>query len=383
VFVAETTTGKIVGDLPYLAPPEWLYGLNMVGSWGATVKLGGNGISKEDLDQLADPWRFSIGVSRGSQVLQCGPLVTEAYDDKTSVGQTKLAGSGLWGIFSRRMLVDVAFDPNRIQAETADVTLAWMPLHTIAKRLIQYGTLRPGHSLPIVLPDDDPDWALNGRHYPGYDTAYVAERLMQLTQVQDGPEVEFRPEFTDPTHTAFHWRTRIGQPRLGQLGYPHSWDYGGSLKYLSQQRDGSKQTFEHWSRGSGQERDLLVGHASIPRPALWPALESQDGDHTSATEQPTLDGWAAAAVATYKVPAVTWTAQVRAAGDDGQGELSSSPPIDQIAAGDNGTFRIRGHRRIADGDYPVRVLAVGNGDSTDMAELTLAPLQGVDTGGTE
>lgn len=376
MFVASTVTGEIVADVPFVGTPRWQYGLNLSGGLTPTVPLGA--LSKQDFDDLTTPWRWSWGLAYGSHILQCGPVVTDQYTDQEGLPTADVGCTGLWGVFARRILLNPAWTEGQNVADPlADVTYTNLTLRTIAKRMIQGDLTRAGHGLPIVLPDDDPA-GTSERTYPGYDLATIGERLTQLTQVIDGPEIEFRPEFTSSAQRAVQWRMRIGNPRVGQLGYPHAWDYGNALSHVDYDRDGSQQTMAHVERGNGMERGLLTGYQDDKTLVgvggySWPELETVGSTSSSVTEQATLQAKADGQVATYARPIVTWSATVRMDGTNGQGWQTRSPSIDQVAAGDNATFQLQGHRRIPDGSYQRRILGVSSGPNLYSAQLTLQP----------
>jgi hypothetical protein len=374
VFVAETATGRIVADVPYVGVPSWSYGLNMVGDWQVTVPIGA--IPLEELESLLDYWRFSWGISWGNHILQYGPLVTDTYRDQEGPATMRVGGVGMWGLFlTKRLLVDPGFVGRFIADETADTILTGLSQHTIAKRLVENDMTRNG-SLPITLPADIA--GTEERTFAGYDLAYVGERLAALTQGIDGPEIEMRPEYTDSTRTAVHCVMRIGNTRLGNLGLPHSWDYGrGALTHVDVDSDASRRQNRSWVRGNGMERALLTGWYEEPVPSATDLrLEVVDGGHTSETTQSTLDGWAQANVLTYRRVTRLWSAQVRMDGTNGRNELTGSPSIDLVSAGDTCTMTLAGHRRIPDGTYGRRVLAVRPGDNTDLVRLTLQAVSG-------
>jgi hypothetical protein len=298
-------------------------------------------------------------------------VVTYRYSDSDGPPTIDVGCSGIWALFSgKRVIANPAWTGTNIADATADVTLTDLSLHTIAKRLVQNDLTRNGN-LPIVLPADIA--GTSERTYPGYDLAYVGERLAQLTQVIDGPEVEFRPEYTDSTRTFVQWRMRIGNPRLGNLGLPHAFDYGRALTHVDEDGDGSQQQFETWVRGNGMERTLLTGHhADLSLVSSgWPKLENVDGGHTSATEQDTLDGWARADVDTYKRGMTQWAGRVRIDGTDGRGRRTGSPALNIVSAGDSAFFQVRDHRWIPDGVYGQRILSVSSGGDMTTALLGL------------
>lgn len=375
LFVASTVSGTVVADVPFVGNPQWGARLNEVGSLQVDVPLGGTGIDKADLDGYVASWRWTWGLAYGSCIVQAGPVVGERYDGTSQ--HTTIAATGLWGLFSgKRVLVNPAWSPGlHWEQATYDVILDGS-LHTIAKRLIETDLSRTGHQLPIVLPEDIAGTAQ--RTYYGYDLAYVGARLQELTQVDDGPEVEFRPEWTDSTHSAIQWRMRIGNPRLGQLGYPHAWDYGQALTTVGVDTDGSTQTFGHWCKGDGMERTTTGSYVEdrslvdgVGGNYGWPMLEDVDSDHSSARDFLTLRGWSTAYVATHHYGTRLLSATVRVDGTDGQGHQTGSPSLDVITSGDNARLTVRGHRRLPDGTYSQRILGLGPGPDLSTVALTL------------
>jgi hypothetical protein len=378
VFVAETATGRVVADLPFIGVPQWAYGVNQTGAWSVTVPIGGgNGaMTAAGYEAVADPWRHSVGIAWGGYILQCGPIVTDDYRDSDGAPAVDVAGVGIWGLLtSKRLIASPTWDGVSWADAAADVTVTDVALSTIAKRLVELDGDRNG-ALPIALPADVPGAAV--RTYPAYDLAYVGERLGQLTQVIDGPELEFRPRYTDATATYVEWEMRLGNPRLGDLTLAHSWDYGiGACTRIDVSRDGSRQQLRSVVRGNGMERGLLTGQAEdlAMVAAGWPLLEAVDSGHTSATEQATLDAWATANVETFRQPVTTWAAEVLIDGTNGRARRSGSPSLDTVGVGDTARFTVDGHRRIRPGTYGQRVIGVRSA-AGDIERATLT-LQGV------
>jgi len=374
VVVVETTTGKVVGDLRFSEPPGWGFGLNQAGAWEAAVSLAD--VDKTYLWSLLDFWRYSWAVASGNQVLQCGPAIAASYTDDTSA-TLRVTGAGIWALFNaKRLAVNPSWtSATSVTTPAADINLGPFSLHTIAKQLVVGDLSRPGHSLPIVTPANIT--GIDTRWYPGYELAPVGQRLQELTQVEQGPEVEFRPEWTDSTQTAIQWRMRIGNPYLGQLGYPHAFDYGRGLTQVDVELDGSALVTAHFTKGEGTDRAMLYGYAedvSLVN-AGWPALEDADSDHTSASDQNTLNGWATGHLNTYGSQVQIHAITMRMDGTDGQGKATGSPTLDLISAGDNATLNIRGHRLLPDGQIGVRILGIEAGPDINTAKLTVQEIR--------
>lgn len=374
LFCASTVTGDIVADIPWVGLPRWEYRLNSAGSLTASVPV--DAMDLADFDELTSSWRWSWGWAVGSYILQAGPVITDRCPDVAGPVTAEVGCGGLWSLEMRRALINPTWVEGQNVAET-DRNFTLKTLRQIAKEMVQGDLARTGHSLPIVFPADDPP-STHERNYPGYDLAFVGERLSQLTQVIDGPEVEFRPRFVDNTQRKIEWEMRIGSPRLGQLGYPHVWDYGQALQSVDHDRDGSNVTFGHFERGGGTERGLLTAYqddktkvnlAGYP----WPDVETAGSSSTSDSDTVNLQAKANGVIATYSQANVTWSATVRMDGTDGQGNPTASPTIDVVSAGDTGYFRMDGHRRIKAGSYGRRLLGASSGPSLDTAQLALQP----------
>lgn len=373
VFVAKTRTGQIVKkNLPFVGVPAWSYALGDYGSWSVEIRVGGfGGVPAAEILPLLDSWRFSWGIAWGAHIFQCGPVVTGAFQDDKGATTIRVAGSGIWGVFNKRFLVDSDWAPGlNIADEAYDVNLTGLSLHTIGVRLVQIGTARSGHALPIVLPSDIT--GIDERNYPGYDVASVGERLQQLIKVDNGPEIEFRPRFADTAQTAIEWLYRSGNPRLGDLTYPHVWHYSKALTRVDVDFDGSHLVTTHITKGSGTERALTYGISTdATLPGLdWPALEDADSDHVSDVDQGTMDSWAKAYVDTYGRQAPTYDVTVRIDGTDGQG-MQSSSSIPLVAVGNNGVMHTKGHRLLGASDLPIRVIGITNGSDLATAKLKL------------
>jgi hypothetical protein len=383
LFVAETRTGKIVRDLPYTGTPEWLRGLNTTGSLSADIPLGGTGFPKADLAYLTSTWRYSLGLAWGNYVLQAGPIVLATQNGSSM----NVSAMGIWGIFSNKRItlnvaqsgpitganLDVVFGPSGV----APVGNQGLSLHSVCRRLVELDISRSNHGLPIVLPA-----VITGtvvRTYFGYDTKYVGANLLDATQEMNGPEIEFSPRFTDGTQTTIEWAMRIGNYRLGQLGFPHTFDYGQALTDVEVTIDGTDQTFRDIERGNGTERGLIIGDSGDRGQALvadgWPRLETIGTDHSSETDAGILAAYAQATEATYEASIQSWNAEIRLDAASQAGVATGSPTVDQITSGDTAIFHMDRHEVLSDGDYFCRILGLQQGSTGDTAQLLLQQMQ--------
>jgi hypothetical protein len=368
VVVFQTISGRIVADLPFTGVPQWSFGLSARGTWAVDVPTAG--IEKSLLSNLLYGYLWSIAICYGNEVLQAGPIISADFRDDGSNVVT-LGGAGLWAIYDARVTINSGWVAGQsIAAPAADLGMGPQALHTLAKYLVTNDYARPGHVVPVTWPDDiaGPDV----RNYTGYDLAPVGQRLDELTKVEGGPDVEFRPRWSDNTQTQIYWEMRIGNPQLGNLGAPHAWDYGRGLTQLGVGIDASNLETTHFTRGGGTDRASLFGYAASTELTSvgFPALERVDGDHTSASTQSVLDSWASAHLATYGQQVSIKTATVRMDGTDGS-QATGSPSIDLLSAGDTGVFNVMKHSILMRGQYPVRVMGVSQGPDIHTAVLTV------------
>jgi hypothetical protein len=160
----------------------------------------------------------------------------------------------------------------------------------------------------------------------------------------------------------------IGNPRLGQLGYPHVFDYGHALAALSVTVDGTAMTFRHLARGSGQDRSLVYGDSGADDALInagFPALANADSDHASTGDVNLLNSYATATQATYRTAVRSFTATCRVDGND------VSPALTALSVGDTAIFSVRRHSALPDGDYPVRILQLASGPDSSTYAMTV------------
>lgn len=187
-----------------------------------------------DLAAILVPGRDFIGVVENDDILEAGPIWADPF---TWPKSAQVVCNGLWSYFDHRFVLPV-LDPGILPR---NVTSKWENLHTrtIAKRLVQQACSHPNSDLPI---DYEPDIAgTDSREYAGGDLIYVGSALRDLTEVEGGPEITFRPTWgVDRRHV--RWALLTGNPELTQSAEPHYWDTSvpdAHAKIISIDRDGS------------------------------------------------------------------------------------------------------------------------------------------------
>jgi hypothetical protein len=387
--VANTVTGQIVGDLPYVGTPTWSRVLNGAGTLtGVSVPLDSPLLDADMRQRLREPWRWTLVWALGGAVLQAGILTDLTVDDTQKPAVAALTTATLWEFLSRKRLVvtpgqgiggagaSVLFGPSVPDASNQNLSL-----HSVARRLVKLAmTADSTYALPIILPA--PIAGSRVRTYVGADLATTGARLSELTQVDQGPEVEFAPEWVDSTQGYVQWRMRIGNTRLGQLGYPHAFDYQRALRSLSVGVAGAAMTFSVTAKGNDSRSTDTAGTVTgILLSAVagdstytgqgWPALQTADTSHTSVIDATTLQGYATALVTRDKLPTRTATAVIANDGLDTQGRATGSPSIDLISTGDTAVLGMYAHPFLPDGQYAVRVLTLESGPDAYHTKMVL------------
>lgn len=365
VRLFHTRTGVAIADLLYVGTPQWKCGLNEKGAISVTIPVGVQGqIAKNELRSLLVAYRFSLAIVIGSWVAQAGPIISYQYNDSDAT-LTIVAG-GLWHLFDRRLLTDgwMHTDSTYVGSDVYDLHYTSLSLHTIAKRLIQNGVSRLASSLPLVLPSD-----ISGTHerfYPSYDTAYVGERLKQITEVENGPDLEFRPRLVPGTNN-IEWVARIGNPLLVQEGAVVTFDYGSSLLQLSTERNGVDRANQILVRGNGTERATPIRTAlntdALSDPYGAPLTDLVITTHTSVSDETVLQGLAEAYLELYRNDVTTWSAMVRADLD---------PVLGSYDPGHMAQFHVDNHMWLDNGEVQVRLLAIASGSDSQSVSLTVA-----------
>lgn len=351
VRVFDVRTGTVLAELGY-SDSSWSRALNDSESAEVTcpVDMAGRG-AWSDLSSASmlrgistGLWRFGIAILWGTYVCWAGPIVTA----KPSIASVQFGATGLLGLFNRRrLMVYGAVDP---ASASATVRFTGRSLAGIAQGIIQQATAEYGRELPLdYLPI-----TVTGEHertYNGYDYKSAGEALTQLAEVIDGPDFSFDPILvrTD-SGEQIRWQVRIGQPRLGDPTRPITWDYGTSLRELSMDIDGSSMTSYVAVPGDGQENAKIFGTAFTNElvDLGWPPLEDVNSEHSSSSNREELNSYAAAHLAAYKRPLVSWSATV---------DPALEPRLGTWQIGDWGRFDIT-HHPMLDGELVSRITGV-------------------------
>lgn len=382
--IADTRTGQVMADLPFTGTPSWSRQINAAGALSnVTVPLYPT-LDSDTLTYMDSDWRYTLIWAYGHRILQAGLITGETVDDSQNPAVSTLSTMTVWDLLSKKRpilnmghaITDAAADVvfSSTSPDPANQNLSW---GSVARRLVQIGTSYdgdPAYSLPIVLPD--PTSGTATITYAAADEKFVGQELTNLTQQDNGPEIEFSPEWTDSTQTFFQWRMRVGT-RLGQLGFPFAYDYQKALQYLKVTRDGTAMTFGVWAKGQ-DNRSSTGGtltwasstDATKPNEG-WPWLLTADTMHSSETSVAVVQSYANADVAAGMNPVYSGEATLRMDGRSQKGAITGSPSVDALSIGDTTWCQVAGHPRLPDGRYAARILTLASGQDIETAAASL------------
>ena len=373
LFVGTMVTGRITADLP-VSSLKWGLRLNDSGSIELALPVRAQEYQRLNLRANTAGLRQFVGISYNGIILECGPIWKRSYDAGNEI--LKITAAGLWSILDTvKALPWYAMAKDTSPTEVT-LSVVGKTLGSIAREFvrisIETNSKNPG--LPIVLPDIVPD-GTNERNIPGYGLPWLGDLLRNLTGVQRGPDIRFRPEFVPDDHRFMHWVMEHGtvdNPLLAQSGPDWVWNAAApksTVSAISYTEDATRMAARAYQPGAGSELDMklrfaddttLIDTAGYP----WTEIDIASKD---VEDLALLQEYADAGIAGAKYPVETWTVNVRA---------DERPTLGSYLPGHWARIIVpEDHPFILGGPVRTRILAV-DGDDTNNVKLTLAPIHG-------
>jgi len=361
LFVGELTTGRNIIPIP-ARDGEWAIRRNRGGSLSAEVTLSAKAHRRLDLYQSAMPGRAYLAIAEGDFIFEAGPIWEHEYNDDSR--RLRIDAEGIWSMLMRRFIMPAAVETIDLLLQSGDdagkpnpavatlFTGASWP--AIVRQIIQQGMARAGGALPFVF---GPDGA--GAHDKSYDAASFktqGEAFTDLTELVDGPEIEFRPEFA-PGGTGVQWRPMVGddaQLKITRVGAPHRFDFSTpqrSVSGLVVKRSARDLTSEAWATGGRQAAIALISRAASNalQAAGFPRMESLSAAHSTVKEQATLDAYAWDDLGLGSGLAEWWSFET---------DIDRVPKVGSFTLGDACDVVLRRNPYIPDGTYQRRIAAL-------------------------
>lgn len=266
-FFVQTMTGAIGAELDLAAAGSWSITLNSVESFDVTI-------SKTQLREIHPSWwapfAGSVLVSweRSDGTLVpwvAGPIVDDPAETRGKDGVATFSCKGIGAILEKRLVVEQDFSAKTIQRSI--MARKGMSLGTIVQDIVEVATTRRlGGQLPIVARSPRETGArLNERTYEGWNLAnnVAFKRIKEITEVRNGPDVMFRPEYTDDGMQWGLFHGTAAQPAIAQ-DWTMDLDTTSSLSpvaSVSPTSDGEQLANRVWWTGAGEGAGTLVQKA--------------------------------------------------------------------------------------------------------------------------
>lgn len=369
VFAGEQRTGKITNELP-VSGLSWGIRSNDAGSVEIKLQPRAKELERLNVGAATGELKQFIGCSYDGVVLEAGPAGKGSYDPSNET--YSVPATGIWSILDKRKALNWKDILKGAEIPWSEIEITNRTLGSIAAELVRISIQdNPDGYLPIVLPA--PVVGVNERNYPGYSLSWTGELLRDLTAVQRGPDIRFRPRFKDTDRQYVEWVMETGtdtDPLLTSKGELPLWDTAVSKSGVTGfgvDTDGAGLASRSFQPGSGQERDMLLATAynRTLLDAGYPYVEAdvaakdvEDMSVLQAGANQILD----AGSGTWE----QWSVTVRA---------DQPPKLGTYLPGDWALINVpHWHPILAAGVRKVRIMAI-DGDHSNAVKLTVAPLR--------
>lgn len=266
-FFVQTMTGKIGAELDLAAAGSWSIPLNGIESFDVTVpKTQLRAVGREWWRPFAASVLVSWERPDGTLVPWiAGPIVDDPAETRGRDGVATFTCKGIGAILEKRLVVEQDFSAKAIQRSI--MARKGMSLGTIVQDIVEVATdRRLGGQLPVVARSPRETGArLNQRTYEGWNVANngAFKRIKEITEVRNGPDVMFRPEYGGAGIQWGLWHGTAAQPAIAQ-DWTMDLDSTSTLSPVadvSPTSDGENVANRVWWTGAGEGAGTLVQKA--------------------------------------------------------------------------------------------------------------------------
>lgn len=272
VHYGNLRTGQPIATLP---ASEASWSTELLASGSASIALSSGELARTAWANTpvgATFWAIEWADNGGRRIVAAGPVWSKSFDGASA----SLVGSGMFSVFSKRRLIPKVTTANMPKN---DVTFSNLDLGSIIRGIANHLLTDTNGDLPIVL--EASRAGTHTRTYLGYESAWSDQRIRELSEVENGPEFDFRPRLT-ANGLGVEWLLVTGteaQPQLvGSTVYtldataPRQTVVGS----VSGEFDASSMATTAWAIGGGTERAQVMraGHDTALLSAGYPRLET-------------------------------------------------------------------------------------------------------------
>lgn len=378
-IIGDMLTGRRIQFLPALTG-SWSEAVNDAGDVSCTVSLRNPAVKRLGLYSSAAVGKAFLAAVDGESILQAGPIWDHDWD--RDAGKLTLKAAGMLSYFDHRVVLpvlagrlpsDKTTDTRYMPAAPADPDYPWptdtrSSLQGIIVQLLSQALSWPSGNVPLTLPSVIAGTAQ--RAYAGADLAPVGERIREITQVADGPEIRLTPQWLSDK-SGISWVAEIGTPtqpllfseqtRIFYVGNRKS-----SVTKLRANINGKNLASQAYAAGGRSTDKSLVSVSSDPTltAAGYPLLEAVDSSRATVQELATLQTYSDEMVRRGLWPTSSWAfthdARVR-------------PYLSSFRAGDYAEVRVIEDLYLPNWAYPMRMLRRTGDVTGNTIDLTLSP----------
>ncbi len=292
-----------------------------------------------------------------------------------STGALQIGGFGLWTYFDHRKLLDAVL--MKLVEETPALVFSGS-LAQIAHDIVAEILEAFPQSVPVTLPDRASlGTGQHVRTYPAHELGDAGERLKQLVEVVDGPEVQFAPRLVVKGGAKYvEWDMRTATEKtasmLVQDGPHHVLDarpVGSGVKDIKVDIDGTILASRGFAagQGAGEGRPVELVSSDFLTSSGWPVLDAEATSTDSVSERSTLRAHAAGRQQLGNRPLRTVTVDW---------ERDTAPGLAAMRPGDWCDLTIGGVHPGVDGTTEQRIVQMAGGNGADAAFISLAMQEG-------
>lgn len=292
VHVFDPVNGAHISRMPF-SEVSWSDSVSDIGQMTVTIP-DCRQLRRIDVNRILREYGSIWAYVDYPRILHAGYVKSFDVDEDGSV--TVNVGGG-WSLWEKRLVLNhnlsSKWTDGYVLIDEENPPGDWMLTLTgtysdIARGLVAE-SLKWG-SAPFVLPSVQ-GGSSHTRNYQCWDFATVSERLGDLADLIDGPEIRFDPQFSGDS---IRFRLNVGSPEI--IDNKWQWFTGvprSTVRVTGVNGDGSYTTNQSFGIGGRNEDKLLVA-MSVSKNLTgrgWPVLQSLNNEHTSVSELSTLQSY--------------------------------------------------------------------------------------------
>ncbi len=381
-LVADLRTGAVLDELP-LHGVSFSTVLNDAGEFRGQLAIGDGRVGVREPQRATEPGRTALYVERDGVLVWGGVIWTSKYSSAERM--LEIGAAGFLSYFDRRRVLPATFNPDTDDVATLVTTYDGVDQAEIARSLIRAAQGHPGGDVGVQTDMSTPPGS--GQFtamvtpsrvigtprtltYRGYELKSVGEALRELSALDGGPDFLIEAVY-GPNGRPVR-RLRVGDPRLGQDGAPHFWEYGANLVSYAWPQDGASMASRVYALGAGSEDGQLI-EVAVDRSRItagWPLTESEVS-HVHVESRGLLGSIADAELSVVARPVVLPELVVRA---------DREPILGSYQVGDQAQIVVKDGFFPGGREFRVRILGVevtpGDDAGEELVTLTVSPLEG-------